>query len=105
MSQFENVTVIKKASVYFDGQVTSRTILFADGTRKTLGVMMPGVYEFATEKAERMEMLSGNVEVRLPNEASWQSIPEGGCFDIPAHSTFSIKVKKGIADYCCSYFD
>ena len=46
MSQdrFEHVTVVKKANVYFDGNVTSRTVLFADGTRKTLGVMLPGSY-------------------------------------------------------------
>lgn len=49
--QFENVTVIKKANVYFDGKVTSRTVLFPDGSRKTLGFMLPGEYEFNTAPA------------------------------------------------------
>lgn len=102
MSQFENVTIVKKASVYFDGKVTSRTVLFADGTKKTLGIMMPGEYEFGAELAENMEMLSGDVEVLLPGETEWKAIPNGTSFDVPANTKFSIKVKN-IADYCCSY--
>lgn len=102
MSKFENVTVLKEASVYFDGKVTSRTVLFADGTKKTLGIMMPGEYEFGTELAENMEMLSGDVEVLLPGETEWKAIPNGTSFDVPANSKFGIKVND-IADYCCSY--
>lgn len=102
MSQFENVTLIKKASVYFDGQVTSRTVFFADGTKKTLGIMMPGEYEFGTELAENMEMLSGDVEVLLPGETEWKAIPNGSSFNVPANAKFGIKVNN-IADYCCSY--
>jgi uncharacterized protein YaiE (UPF0345 family) len=48
MSEFKNVTVLKKANVYFAGKVTSRTIVFPDGTKKTLGIMFPGDYEFGT---------------------------------------------------------
>lgn len=102
MSKFENVTVMKEASVYFDGKVTSRTVLFADGSRKTLGIMMPGEYEFGTELAENMEMQSGDVEVLLPGEIEWKAIANGSSFDVPANSKFGIKVKE-IADYCCSY--
>ena len=47
MSEFDNVTVVKEANVYFDGKVVSRTVLFADGSKKTLGIMQPGVYEFS----------------------------------------------------------
>ena len=54
--QFNNVSIEKKANVYFNGNVTSRTVLFPDGTRKTLGIMMPGEYEFGTDSAELMEM-------------------------------------------------
>ncbi|MEC8138825.1 MAG: pyrimidine/purine nucleoside phosphorylase, partial [Pseudomonadota bacterium] len=36
MSQFDNVSVLKKANVYFDGKVSSRTVVFADGSTKTL---------------------------------------------------------------------
>jgi len=102
MSKFENVTVLKEASVYFDGNVTSRTVLLADGSKKTLGIMMPGEYEFGTDLAENMEMQSGNVEVLLPGETEWKAIPNGSSFDVPANSKFGIKVNN-IADYCCSY--
>ena len=102
MSKFENVTVLKEASVYFDGKVTSRTVLFADGSKKTLGIMMPGEYEFATDLAENMEMQSGNVEVLLPGETNWKTIPNGSSFDVPANAKFGIKVNN-IADYCFTY--
>lgn len=49
MGEFKNVTAVKKANVYFDGKVTSRTIIFKDGERKTLGIMLPGDYEFELE--------------------------------------------------------
>jgi len=102
MSKFENVTILKEASVYFDGKVTSRTVLFADGTRKTLGIMMPGQYEFSADLAEIMEMQTGDVEVLLPGETEWKAIPNGTSFNVPANSKFGIKVN-AIADYCCSY--
>jgi len=102
MSQFENVTLIKAANMYFDGKVTSRTVKFADGSHKTLGIMMPGEYEFGTEAAEIMEMMAGEVEVLLPNETEWKAIPAGESFNVPANSKFGIKVNS-IADYCCTY--
>ena len=102
MSEFKNVTIIKKANVYFDGKVTSRTVMFADGTKKTLGIMMPGDYEFNTAAAEIMEMLGGSMEVLLPEADAWQTFSEGQSFEVPANSKFSLKVKE-VADYCCSY--
>jgi len=71
---FTNVTITKAANVYFDGNVTSRTVEFADGSHKTLGIMMPGEYEFGTEQAEVMEILACELEVKLPSSNSWQSI-------------------------------
>ena len=63
MSEFKNVTAVKKANVYFDGKVTSRTIIFEDGERKTLGIMLPGDYEFGTGDKEIMEVLGGSMDV------------------------------------------
>ncbi|QBZ83570.1 hypothetical protein GHNINEIG_01630 [Hydrogenovibrio crunogenus] len=104
MSQFENVTVVKAANVYYDGKVSSRTVLFADGSKKTLGLLLPGEYEFGTEAAEIMEMLAGDVEVLLPGETAWQAVSAGESFNVPANSKFGIKVKT-VTDYCCSYID
>jgi hypothetical protein len=102
MLEFKNVTVIKKANVYFDGKVTSRTVLFQDGTKKTLGVMMGGEYEFGTADKEIMEILAGNLEVLLPGSSAWKKVGAGESFEVPAHSKFKMKVP-GIVDYCCSY--
>ena len=102
MSQFENVTVIKKANVYFDGKVTSRTVQFADGTKKTLGIMLPGDYEFGTDCVEIMEILAGDLLVLLPNQTEWQHIVDEGEFTVPANTKFKLQVSS-VTDYCCSY--
>lgn len=104
MSQFENVTVVKNANIYFDGKVTSRTVQFADGETKTLGIMLPDEYTFNTDKKEIMEILSGDVDVKLPDQTEWLHINGGESFEVKANSSFQIKVK-GITDYCCSYID
>ena len=102
MSEFRNVTVVKEANVYFDGKVTSRTVLFPDGSKKTLGVMLPGDYEFGTADKEVMEILAGDLEVLLPGADGWQAVTAGESFEVPAQAKFSLKIK-GVTDYCCSY--
>lgn len=102
MPQFENVTIVKKANTYFDGKVTSRTVLFADGTKKTLGIMLPGEYEFGTDDKEIMEILAGELQILLPGDEQWITISGEGEFTVPAQSKFKLKVT-GVTDYCCSY--
>ena len=102
MNQFENVTAVKAANIYHDGKVTSRTLLFADGSKKTLGIMLPGEYSFGTEAAEEMEILSGELEVLLPGQSRWEAIKGPQTFNVPADSRFDLKVKT-VVDYCCSY--
>ncbi|MBO1923527.1 pyrimidine/purine nucleoside phosphorylase [Thiomicrorhabdus sp. 6S3-12] len=102
MSEFNNVTVVREANIYFDGKVTSRKVVFEDGSYKTLGIMMPGDYEFGTEAAEIMEFMAGEVDVLLPGETEWKTIKAGDSFEVPANSKFGIKVKE-VSDYCCTY--
>ncbi len=102
MDKFENVTVVKKANVYFGGTVTSRTVIFAGGEKKTLGVMMPGDYEFGTADKEIMEILAGELTVLLPGVKDWKRITAGQTFEVPANSKFKLKVT-ALTDYCCSY--
>lgn len=102
MSEFSNVTVVKAANIYFDGKVTSRTIKFSDGSRRTLGIMLPGEYEFGTDAAELMEILSGELQVLLPGNDQWQDVKAGESFEVPANSKFQLKISV-LADYCCSY--
>ena len=102
MSEFTNVTIIREANVYFEGKVTSRAVLFPDGSRKTLGIMLPGEYEFGTADKEIMEILAGDLEVLLPGESDWKTVSGGETFEVPAQSKFNLKVKS-LTDYCCSY--
>ena len=100
--KFENVSVIKKANIYFDGKVTSRTILFSDGTKKTLGIMMPGEYEFNTSSSEVIEILEGKMDILLPDRKEWETYKSGQSFEVPSNSSFKLKIYE-IVDYCCSY--
>jgi uncharacterized protein YaiE (UPF0345 family) len=102
MEQFQNVSIVKKANVYFEGKVTSRTVQFADGTKKTLGIMLPGEYEFSTAMPEVMEILAGELEVMFPNHTTWHIYKSGDSFRVEGDSSFKMRVKT-LADYCCSY--
>jgi len=100
--KFKNVTVLKKANIYFEGKVNSRNILFADGSRKTLGFMLPGDYEFKTVSREVVELLNGDMDVFLPGDHVWQTFKTGETFEVPANSSFKLKINLPV-DYCCSY--
>lgn len=102
MNDFDHVKVLRKANIYFDGQVTSRTILFPDGTKKTLGIMLPGEYSFDTALKELMEISAGKLEILLPGQTSWQKVEAGDAFEVPAESNFKLKIFE-TTDYCCSY--
>lgn len=102
MTTFNNVTVVKKANIYFDGRVSSRTVQFADGSTKTLGLMLPGEYSFGTEAKEIMEIMAGELEILLPGNDQWLAIKAGESFEVPANSKFDLKIKTP-TDYCCSY--
>lgn len=103
MSSFKNVEVVKAANIYFDGKVTSRVVVFADGSKKTLGIMMPGDYEFGTDDNELMEIQAGEMDVLLPGENDWKTFTKGASFEVPKDSSFKLKVKT-VTDYCCSYY-
>ncbi len=104
MSEFQNVTVVREANVYFDGKVTSRSVVFEDGTKKTLGFMLAGEYSFDTGVAEVMEVLGGEMDVRLPGSNGWNTFKAGESYEVPANSRFDLVVK-AFADYCCSYVE
>lgn len=104
MSEFENVTVVKKANIYFDGAVTSRTIHFESGEVKTLGMMQPGDYEFNTDKKELMEIQLGEVEVLLPGESDWHRFSAGESFEVAGSASFKIRALS-LTDYICSFID
>lgn len=101
--QFNNVTVTSKANVYFDGKVVSHSIVLADGSKKTLGLIYPGSYNFNTAAAENMAIIDGTCTVKIKGDADWSTYSAGQAFDVPANSSFDIAVESGIAQYICSF--
>ena len=77
MDNYKNVDVDALANIYFEGRVISRNIFLNDGSKKTLGVMLPGEYEFNTESKELMEIVSGKLNLKLKDDDSWKLITEG----------------------------
>jgi purine/pyrimidine-nucleoside phosphorylase len=101
--EFENVTAVAKANVYFDGKVVSHTLLFGDGSKKTLGLIYPGEYHFGTDAPERMDIIAGGCRVRLDGTSEWREYKGGSSFRVPGKSGFDIAVASGIAEYVCSF--
>jgi hypothetical protein len=103
MQTFDQVSVVAKANVYFDGKVVSHTVLFPDGRKKTLGLIYPGSFTFNTDAPEVMDIVAGNCRVRLKGQADWKSYGAGAGFRVPGQSAFDIAVDQGIAEYVCSF--
>lgn len=102
-SEFRNVTAVAKANVYFDGKVVSHSILFPDGSKKTLGLIYPGKFHFGTDKAEVMEIVAGSCAVKLDGQGATATYTAGQAFNVPAKSGFDIEVSSGICEYICSF--
>ncbi len=102
MSQFDQVSVVKKANVYFDGRCVSHTILFPDGTRKTLGVILPSTLTFETALPETMEIVGGCCRVRRNGESDWTDYHAGDSFSVPGDSSFEIETLETL-DYVCHF--
>ena len=103
--QFESVTAVAKANVYFDGKVVSHSLLFADGSKKTLGLIYPGKFHFGTDKAELMQIVAGACSVKVNGESETRSYLTGAEFTVPGNGGFDIEVTGGICEYICSFLD
>ncbi len=102
MSQFDNVSVVKKANVYFDGKCVSHTVILADGTRKSVGVILPSSLVFNTGAPEIMELIDGKCRVRLKGEESWKTYGGGESFNVPGDSSFDIETIETL-HYVCHF--
>ena len=100
---FKNVSVTAKANVYFDGKVVSHTVLFPDGTKKTIGLIYPGTFTFNTGAPEEMKIIAGLCKARQAGTSKWTPYTAGTQFDVPGNSKFDITVESGIAEYICSF--
>ena len=89
-TQFDQVSVVKAANVYFDGKCVSHTVILADGTKKTVGVILPSSLTFNTGAPEIMEGVGGSCRVRLKGESDWVTYGVGQSFNVPGNSSFDI---------------
>jgi purine/pyrimidine-nucleoside phosphorylase len=101
-AQFDEVSVVKKANVYFGGQCISHTVLFANGSKKSIGVILPSQLTFSTAAAEVMELIDGHCRVRLKGEAGWKDYRGGESFSVPANSSFDIETLDAL-HYVCHF--
>lgn len=102
MNQFDQVSVVKQANIYFDGKCVSHTVLFADGSKKTIGVIFPSKLVFNTGLPEVMEINSGVCKVKLAGEADWKTYRAGEQFSVPGNSSFDIETVETL-DYVCNF--
>lgn len=103
MSQFDNVSVVSKANVYFDGKCVSHSITLADGTKKSVGVILPAALTFTTAAPEIMETVAGSCRVKLAGESEWKAYGAGQSFTVPANSSFDIEVADEPYHYVCHF--
>lgn len=101
--KFDGVAVTTKANVYFDGKCVSHGIRFADGTGKSVGVILPAVLTFNTGAPEIMEGVAGNCRVRLKGQTEWKAYGAGESFDVPGDSSFDIEVSGEPYHYICHF--
>jgi len=94
---------VLKVNEYFEGKVKSISFQ-GNPNSSTVGVMAPGEYEFGTGKAEIMNIIAGELEVKLPGKIEWKKFSAGTKFDVDAKSKFQLKVFQDTA-YLCEFVD
>ncbi|MDL2263926.1 pyrimidine/purine nucleoside phosphorylase [Synergistaceae bacterium OttesenSCG-928-I11] len=100
--RFENVTVLTQANIYEGGLCQSRTLVLPDGTKKTLGVYMPGDFFFDSHEPERVLMTSGAVDVLFPGDVEWRTVKAGENYDVPPNCTFRVRCGE-VSQYICDF--
>lgn len=101
-NSLSNVTVNTQASVYFDGKCVSHNITLADGTKKSVGVVLPSSLTFNTGAPEIMECVGGSCDYKLKGSTEWQSTKAGEKFSVPGQSSFEIRVTEAY-HYICHF--
>ena len=101
-TQFSGVTVATQANVYFDGKCVSHGITLADGTKKSVGVILPATLTFNTGAPEIMECVAGSCEYLLSGATDWVKSGPGDKFNVPGNSSFQIRVTEPY-HYICHF--
>ncbi len=97
-----NVSVNTQASVFFDGKCVSHQLTLADGSRKSVGVVLPATLTFNTGAPEIMECVAGSCDFLLAGSDSWVTSGPGDTFSIAGNSSFQIRVTQAY-HYICHF--
>jgi purine/pyrimidine-nucleoside phosphorylase len=97
-----NVSVNPQANVYFDGKCVSHSLSKADGTKLSVGVILPAQLTFNTGAPEIMECVAGACEYKLAGSDTWAKSSAGDKFHVPGNSSFEIKVTEAF-HYICHF--
>ena len=100
--QISNISVATQASVYFDGKCISHGVTYPDGTKKSVGVVLPSTLTFKTGAAEIMECVAGSCDYKLAGSPDWVTSKAGEKFSVPANSSFEIRVTEPY-HYICHF--
>lgn len=95
----DNISVTTQANVYFGGKCVSHSITLGDGSKKSVGVILPGTLTFYTAAPEIMECVAGACDYKLAAHEAWKTSGAGEQFRVPAQTSFSIRVAEGYAAY------
>jgi purine/pyrimidine-nucleoside phosphorylase len=98
-TQIDNVSVTTKANVYFDGKCISHGFTLADGSKQSVGVILPATLTFNTGAPEVMECVGGSCDYKLDGTDAWVTSGEGQKFSVPGNAKFQIRVTEGFDAY------
>jgi uncharacterized protein YaiE (UPF0345 family) len=100
--KIDHVSITTQANVFFDGKCISHAITLADGTKKSVGVILPATLTFNTGAPEVMECVAGSCEYKLDGSQAWIKSSAGGKFIVPGNSKFDIRVTEPY-HYICHF--
>jgi purine/pyrimidine-nucleoside phosphorylase len=100
--KIDGASVTTQANVYFDGKCVSHSVILADGTKKSVGVVLPAHLTFNTGAAEIMECVAGACEYKLAGSDEWRKSGPGEKFSVPGNSSFEIRVVQAY-HYICHF--
>jgi len=102
--KIDNISITTQANVYFDGKCVSHGITFTDGSKKSVGVILPATLTFNTGAPEIMECVAGSCEYKLAGAEAWVKSGAGEKFSVPGNAKFDIRVAAGEAyHYICHF--
>ncbi|AVO50487.1 hypothetical protein C6568_15485 [Melaminivora suipulveris] len=98
--QLAGASVNPQANVYFGGKCVSHSLSWPDGTKKSVGVILPSTLTFSTGAPETMECVAGGCEWRMAGAETWQRSGPGDSFSVPGNASFEIRVSEAYHYVC-----